>query len=57
MLTLDEIAEISAMIENMTVEEIEAGIERLERMSEMQTAVNDAFQTNPMVFSGSETIQ
>ena len=57
MITLVEIAEIAALIENMTEDEIAEAMIRLEKMANMQLAVNKAYQTNPMVFSGSETIQ
>lgn len=57
MLTPEDIAKIANIIENMTDEEVDAAIHRLEKLADMQNSINEAYQTNPMVFSACETIQ
>lgn len=57
MLTPKEQDEIEKIIENMTDEEVEAAIQRLLKMVDMQNRVAESFQTNPMTFSACETIQ
>jgi len=57
MLTPEDIEEIAQIIENMTDEEVEEAIKRLEKLAAMQNDINEAYQTNPMVFSSCETIQ
>jgi 4'-phosphopantetheinyl transferase EntD len=57
MLTLEDIEKIEDIIENMTDEEVEEAIQRIEKLAAMQNDINEAYQTNPMVFSACETIQ
>ena len=57
MLTPEDIAKIANIIKNMTDEEVDAAIHRIEKMADMQNIINEAYQTNPMVFSSCETIQ
>jgi hypothetical protein len=57
MLTPEDFEEIANIIEDMTDEEVEEAIQRLEKLAGMQNTINQAYQTNPMVFSACETIQ
>jgi hypothetical protein len=57
MLTPEDFEEIANIIEDMTDEEVEEAIQRIEKLAAMQNDINEAYQTNPMVFSACETIQ
>lgn len=57
MLTLEDIGKIAKIIENMTEDECQAAIERVQKLADMQERINKEYQTNPMVFSSCETVQ
>lgn len=57
MLTPEDIANISNIIENMTEQEVREAIVRVQKLVDMQERINEKYQTNPMVFSSCETVQ
>lgn len=57
MLTPEDIEKIVKIIENMTDEECQAAVDRVQQLAEMQEHINKKYQTNPMVFSSCETLQ
>jgi hypothetical protein len=57
MLTPDEIQKISDIIINMTEEELDQVVQRVEEMAEMEKLISDSYEKNPMTFSSYEVLQ
>lgn len=57
MLTPEDIEKIAKIIMEMSDDECEAAIERVQKLADMQERINKEYQTNPMVFSSCETVQ
>ena len=57
MLTPEDIAQLAQILANMTDEEVDGAMKRIEIMAEMEETINVMAETNPMVFSSCETVQ
>ena len=57
MLTPEDIAQLAQILANMTDEEIDGAMKRIEILADMEETINLMAETNPMVFSSCETVQ